>query len=291
MSQPPSNGPYEGQPADMPPQGPYTGGQPPVNPPTGGQPPMAPPPGDPHVNPYGQPGMPPQGAYTGGQPPMGPPPGDPYGYGPPPGDPYGYPYGQPGMPPQRKKTSPWLFVGLGCAGLFVLGVVAVVLIALVFNGSEPTEPSTPQVSSGSEEPAQPEDPPVDNPDMHQIGEEFTHEGMTYVITGVEVVDEYRGSTPSGEYLVVSMDVASATSGSEWFWMDEQRVYTADGTWYEEDYDLTNEANGGVSVIVDSGDGFTSVAIPFDVPDADAITHMGVSSETYGGNETDVALSW
>ncbi|PDP86227.1 hypothetical protein CQJ94_20655 [Glycomyces fuscus] len=56
---------------------------------------------------------------TGWQPPAGPPP--PHGSGRP---------GEPGGPGGR---SPWLFLGLGCGGLFLLGVVLVLLVVFVFD--------------------------------------------------------------------------------------------------------------------------------------------------------------
>ncbi|MEV2276040.1 hypothetical protein AB0I72_10675 [Nocardiopsis sp. NPDC049922] len=316
MSQPPPNDPYQGPPPGMPPQGPHTGGQPPMGPPTGGQPPMGPPPGGPGMpgdpynqgDPYGHGGDPyNQGGAPYGQPgdPYAQQHGDPYAqqhgnpYAAPPVDPYGNPYGQ--QPPQQKKKSPWLFLGLGCAALFVIGVVLVVLLVVVFNGndSDPSvAPRDPGENSqdndpGVEDPEAPEapaDPEIDTSGMETIGDEFEHEGLTYVVTGVDVVDELQGYTPAGEYLVVEIDVADPDGSSTSFWMDEQHVYEDDGTQYEEDYDLTREINGGsVFVSLDAGGAFSSVTIAFDVPDASAITHMGVSSETYGGNETNVSL--
>ncbi|MFI6577632.1 hypothetical protein ACIBFB_17710 [Nocardiopsis sp. NPDC050513] len=292
--------------------GPPTGGQPPMGPPTGGQPPMGPPPGGPGMpgapgdpynpgDPYGHGGDP----YNQGGAPYGQP-GDPYAqqhgdpYAAPPVDPYGNPYGQ--QPPQQKKKSPWLFLGLGCAALFVIGVVLVVLLVVVFNGDDPSvEPRDPGGTSqneepGGEEPQEPADPDepaapeIDTSDMWTVGSEFEHAGLTYVITGVDVVDELEGYTPTGEYLVVEIDVADAEGSASWFWMDEQHVYEADGTQYEEDYDLTRQLNDDSAYVTLGDEGeFSSVTVAFDVPDASAITHMGVSSETYGGNETNVSL--
>ncbi|WP_327084670.1 hypothetical protein [Nocardiopsis sp. EMB25] len=327
MSQPPSNGPYQGPPPGMPPQGPHTGGQPPMGPPTGGQPPMGPPPppggagipgapGDPygHGNdpyghggdpynqggsPYGQPGAPYAQHGTG---PYGAPPhGDPYAA--PPIDPYGNPYGQ----QQPKKTSPWLFLGLGCAALFVIGVVVVVLVSVVFTGEDPqtVEAREPGGAAdtdepGLEEPAEPEEPeepeepagPVPDPsDMEAVGSEFEYDGMSFTVTGVDVVDELNGTGADGEFLVVEIDVADTSgTGSSWFWMDEQHVYTADGTQYGEAYDLTQEINGDIYEVLDPNGAVSSVTIAFDVPDADEISYMGLSTETYGGNETYVSLA-
>ncbi len=74
------------------------------------QPPMGPPPG----------GMPP----TGWQPPAGPPPAPGFGRSGPP---------SPGEPGGSRERSPWLFLGLGCGGLFLIGVVLVLLIVFVFD--------------------------------------------------------------------------------------------------------------------------------------------------------------
>ncbi|OLT24213.1 hypothetical protein BJF83_06935 [Nocardiopsis sp. CNR-923] len=254
--------------------------------------------GDPYNQggaPYGQPGDPYAQQHA-----------DPYGqhhgdlYAAPPVDPYGNPYGQ--QHPQQKKKSPWLFLGLGCAALFVIGVVLVVLLVVVFNGNDSrVEPRDPGANAQNDEPggedpedpANPEEPAdseIDTSDMWTIGSEFEHAGLTYVITGTDVVHELQGHTPTGEYLVVEIDVADAEGAASWFWMDEQHVYEADGTQYEEDYDLTRQLNANSAYVVLGDEGeFSSVTIAFDVPDAGAITHMGVSSETYGGDETHVSL--
>ncbi|WP_157982537.1 DUF4352 domain-containing protein [Nocardiopsis sp. FIRDI 009] len=325
MSQPPPHDPYQGPPPGMPPQGPHnTGGQPPMGPPTGGQPPMGPPPppppggpgipgspGDPYGHdPYGHGGDP----YNQGGSPYGPPGGphpqqgaDPYGAPPqgasyaaaPPIDPYGNPYGQ----QQPKKTSPWLFLGLGCAALFVIGVVVVVLVSVLFNGDdaqtvEAREPSDQSeaidpLDEEPEEPVEPEEPAgpgVDTSDMETVGSEFEYDGMSFTVTGVDVVDELNGTEADGEFLVVEIDVADASgTGANWFWMDEQHVYEADGTQYEEAYDLTQEINGDVYQVLDPGGAVSGVTIAFDVPDADDITYLGLSTQTYGGNETYVSL--
>ena len=106
-----------------------------MDPHSGGQPPMGPPPGG---MPHG--GMPPGGMPHGGMPPGGP--GGPYGAGPYGGDPYGGapgpgyggdPYGGqyaggqygPPTPPPSKGGGPWLWISLGCGGLFVIGVALV----------------------------------------------------------------------------------------------------------------------------------------------------------------------
>src|SRR5699024_11664351 len=104
-----------------------------------------PPGGDPYGGQYGPPG----GDPYGGQ--YGPPGGDPYGgqYGPPGGDPYGGQYGPP--PQQQKKTSPGLWVGLGCGGLFVIGVALVVLVFVVFVPDESGSDYRAEEAGGPEE--------------------------------------------------------------------------------------------------------------------------------------------
>lgn len=309
MSQPPPNGPYPGQPGQ------------PGQPPTGGQPPMGPPPGGP--------GGPPPPGGPGGPPPGGPPPGGPGGYGPPGGDPYGSgpygapggdpyagqygdpyggqygppggdPYGQYGQPQQpQKKTSPWLWVGLGCGGLFVIGVVLVVLIAFVFSpdsddsgsggGSSSEENETEEEGTGGE--GTEEGGGSENTtNLPGIGEEVEHDGMYFTVTDVEPhLTQIDGDRPSGEYVIVHIDV-SAVNGTDLFWADEQHVYTSTGEQIEEDYFVTQGLNNGMGIDVDSNS-VTSVQIAFDVPDSNDLEYIGLSTQTFGGNEVDIALNF
>jgi len=284
MSQPPSNNPYPGQPGPPDPSGqPPTGGQPPMGPPpppggTGGQ--YGPPGGDPYGGQYGPPG----GDPYGGQ--YGPPGGDPYGgqYGPPGGDPYGGQYGPP--PQQQKKTSPWLWVGLGCGGLFVIGVVLVVLIFVVFVPDESGSNYRAEEDEGTEEGGGSEN----TTGLPGIGEEVEHDGMYFTVTDVETgLTQIDGERPRDEYVIVHIDV-STVSGSEIFWADEQHVYTESGEQIEEDYFVTSDLNNGMGIDVDSRS-TQSVQIAFDVPDSQELEYIGLSTETFGGNEVDVALDF
>ena len=250
MSQPPPNGPYPGQP--------------------------------------GQPGQPP----TGGQPPMGPPPpGGPGGHGAPGGDPYG---GQYGPQPPPKKTSPWLWVGLGCGGLFVIGVVLVVLIAFVFSpdsSDNRSENGSSSEENGSEEEDTEGSGGSENTtNLPGIGEEVEHDGMYFTVTDVEPgLTQIDGSRPSGEYVIVHIDVSSV-SGAGLFWADEQHVYSSTGEQTEEDYSVTQGLNSGMGIDVDSNS-ITSVQIAFDVPDSNDLEYIGLSTQTFGGNEVDIALNF
>lgn len=253
---------------------------------------MGPPPGGPGG--YGAPGGDPYGSG-----PYGPPGGDPYGgqYGPPGGDPYGGQYGPPQQP--QKKTSPWLWVGLGCGGLFVIGVVLVVLIAFVFNsdsgddggsgGSSSEEQGTDE--GGTEEDDTDEGGGSENTTgLPGIGEEVEHDGMYFTVTDVEPgLTEIDGERPSGEYVIVHIDV-STTSGTGIFWADEQHVYSSTGEQTEEDYFVTQGLNSQMGIDVDSNS-ITSVQIAFDVPNSNDLEYIGLSTQTFGGNETDIALNF
>ena len=261
MNQPPPQGPHEGPPHGMPP--------------TGGQPPMGPPPG----------GMPPGGPPPGGQPPMGPPPGDPYG-GPPPGDPYGNPYG-PSAP--QKKTSPWLWVSLGCGGLFVIGLVLVLVLVFVVGDTESDSGTGSGTSSGDDGPGSGD---RTNPDMPGMNENVEHGGMVFTVTGIETgITEVEGHRPQGEYAVVDVRVLPEDDVPITFWLDEQHLYTDSGEAISEDYLVTMEyaGFGGMDVDVDPG-GSEDVSIVFDVDDASEISHNGLSAETFGGNEVDIDVT-
>ncbi|MEU3017298.1 DUF4352 domain-containing protein [Nocardiopsis sp. NPDC007018] len=330
MTQPPPHGqdPYQG-----PPYGSSTGGQPPMGPSTGGQPPMGPPPGG--MPPGGMPpmgpppgGMPPggmpPGGMPGGPPPMGPPPGgmppggpggpyggDPYGPGPGPefgGDPYGGQYGPP-TPPPSKGSGPWLWISLGCGGLFVIGVALVVLLVFFFadnegggdggggttGGTEETEGTDGTDGSGGSTGGDTStglgNAERSNPDLPGMGEEVEHNGMLFTVTEVETgVTEVGSFTPYGEYVVVWVEVAPAGSDPITFWRDEQNLYTYDGTAIGEDYAATLEFSSEMmNVSIDPGDSLV-VPIVFDVDDASDISYMGLSAETFGGSEVEVDVT-
>ncbi|MET9712405.1 DUF4352 domain-containing protein [Nocardiopsis alba] len=283
MSQPPYNGPHQG-----PPPGGMT--------PHGGQPPMGPPPG----GPYG--GMPPGGPPPGGMPPGGPP-GDPYG-GPPPGGPYGPP------PPGKKKTSPWLWVGLGCGGLFVIGVVLVVLLVFVFGNTDRHEEggggsggdtggtSDGGGNSGGGGSSAAGDTSTglgnserSNPDLPAAGEPVEHEDLRYTVTRIETgVTDVSGITPNGQFVVVTVQVESLDESAFTFWRDEQHLYTYSGEAIEEHYTATDAYdNEPMSVVLNVGEP-VEATIVFDVDDPSEISTMGLSGETYGGNEVEVDMT-
>jgi hypothetical protein len=160
----------------------------------------------------------------------------------------------------------------------------VVLIAFVFNDRGESGGSTTTVTTESPEEGSGES----GGGGGGTGEAVEHNGILYTITGTEVTDEVGSYTADGEYVIVHLDVAYA--GTDTFWRDEQHLYTSSGEQFEEDYDATGTL--GDSMWSDlPGDGTpVSLSIVFDVPSAADITHIGLSSETYGGDEIEVEIS-
>ncbi|MFC9940269.1 hypothetical protein [Nocardiopsis alba] len=229
------------------------------------------------------------------------PPGDPYG-GPPPGGPYGPP------PPGKKKTSPWLWVGLGCGGLFVIGVVLVVLLVFVFGntdrnegdggGGDTGDTSDGGGNSGGGGSSAAGDTSTglgnaerSNPDLPGFNEPVEHEDIRYTVTDIETgVTDVAGITPSGQFVVVTLEVESLDSLAFFFWRDEQHLYTYSGEAIEEHYEATGSYDGEpMSVDLEVGEP-VEVSIVFDVDDPSEISTMGLSGETYGGNEVEVDMT-
>lgn len=222
--------------------------------------------------------------------------------GPPPGGPYGQ--------PQPKKSSPWLWISLGCGGLFVIGVVLVVLLVFVFgdsgegeggsaegsgSGSEGTGEDENGTGSGSGSGADTEsglgNETRSNPDMPGIGETVEHDGLRFTITQIDAgLPEAGDHTPLGEYVAVWIELEPAGSASDDFWRDEQHLYTYDGQEIEEDYDATGDYTED-SMLIDLQPGESyETAIVFDVEDPSQISHMGLSAETLGGNEVEIDVT-
>lgn len=249
-------------------------------PPGGGQPPMGPPPPG---------GMPPGGPYG----------GDPYG-----GNPQGGQYGAPYPPPQETKgSSPWLWISLGCGGLFVIGVVLVVMLVFVFADSEDNSSSSSSGPSGSEgaegsgsgggsTSSGLGNEERSNPDMPGLGEQVEHNGMLFTIVEVETgVTDVSYFTPIDEYVVMHIEVEPAGSDQITFWRDEQHLYTYSGRDISEDYGATMSYDSNVSMGVDIAPGGSEVvAIVFDVEDPSEISHMGLSAEILGGDEVNVDVT-
>ena len=216
--------------------------------------------------------------------------------GPPPGGPYGQ--------PQPKKSSPWLWISLGCGGLFVLGVVLVLLLVFVFSDSGEDEGgSTGGSGSGSEgtgengtgSGADTEsglgNETRSNPDMPGIGETVEHDGLRFTITRIETgLSEVGTYTPMGEYVVVWLEIEPAGSSYDDFWRDEQHLYTYDGQAIEEDYDATGDhTEDSMLISMEAGESHET-SIVFDVEDPSEISHIGLSTETLGGNEVEVDVT-
>jgi hypothetical protein len=220
---------------------------------------------------------------------------------PPGGDPYGAPYPGGPQPSQPKKTSPWLFVGLGCGGLFIIGIVLVVIIVFVANGNEdPSGGGTGTDSGTSSGPdaggdTEPQAGTPNGPTGGTIGDSVEHEGI--IFTPLEIEGPFTSLdlsgqtyTPNGEYVILWLEVEAA-SGSETFWRDEQHLYTSSGQAIEEDYEATGSLDQSTTMSLTLSPGSpVETGIIFDVPDADDLESIGLSAETYGGNEVEVQLN-
>ncbi|WP_150238535.1 DUF4352 domain-containing protein [Nocardiopsis quinghaiensis] len=218
------------------------------------------------------------GPDSGDQPPMGPPPP---GLGPP--GPHG-PAGPPGFPPPQdprgpESTSPWLFVSLGCGGLFVVGVVLVLLIVFVLDDRGEDTGGAGGTGGGTDTPT--------TTDTPGVNETVEHDGILLTVTGTEVTDEIDDHRPLGEYLIVHIDVADAGVGE--FWRDEQHVYTSSGERIEEDYGATLELQSPIWQDLPADGSPVGVSIAFDVESAADVSHIGLSSRFRGGNEVEVDL--
>ncbi len=187
-----------------------------------------------------------------------------------------------GSPPSRDprgpgRASPWLWIGLGCGGLFVLGVVLVVLIAFVLDdrGQDGDAPE----SGGTGAPTTTAAP--------RMNDTVEHDGILFTVTDTEVTDEIGDHSPLGEYLIVHIDVANA--GVDEFWRDEQHVYTSSGERVEEDYGATLKLKSPIWQDLPVDGTPVGVSIAFDVESASDVSHIGLSSRFRGGNEIKVAL--
>lgn len=216
-------------------------------------------------------------------PPGGMPPGGPFG-GPPPG---GLP---PGGPEPPRQSSPWLWISLGCGGLFVIGVVLVLLLVFVFAGGDDGEDdgggaSAPTGTGLGREVRS-------NPDLPGVGEPVEHGGLRLTVTDVEAGHEsLHGFAPIGEFVVVYVEVAPTRNDYTSFWRDEQNLYTYDGARVEEHFDATWTHGGEDDMLIMLSPGRTyETSIVFDVDDPAEISHIGLSAQTNGGNEVNVDVT-
>ncbi len=259
-------------------------------------------------------GPPPPGGFPPGGPggPGGPYGGDPYGapggpgYG---GDPYGGQYagGQygPPTPPPSKGGGPWLWISLGCGGLFVIGVALVVLLVFFLSDDGGDDPYGGGSSGGTSESEESEgtgeasgntstglgNEERSNPEMPGVGEEVSHNGMAFTITEIEVDADVPGHTPYGQYVVVYVNVTPDGNEDIEFWRDEQHLYTYDDEAIQEDYVATESFDSNLKMDVDLAPGESEVApIVFDVDDPADISYMGLSAEFLGGDEIEVDVT-
>lgn len=228
---------------------------------------------------------------------QGPPYGMPPGGGRPPTGPWppGAPYGGHHPPRGVGRTSPWVWISLGCGGLFLVGVVlvGVLLLAVADSGDESSgSGSASESETGGGTSSGLGDEERSNPDMPGLGEQVEHEGMLFTIVEVETgVPSVGYHSPVHEYVVMHVEVAPAGSGAVEFWRDEQHLYTYSGRQIPEDYTATRDHEHGVPMGVEIFPGESRVVtVVFDVQDPSEISHMGLSAEFLGGNEVYVDVT-
>ncbi|MFL1379661.1 DUF4352 domain-containing protein [Nocardiopsis protaetiae] len=189
------------------------------------------------------------------QPPHHPPP--PYGHGPHPG----YP-GRPGHPPAppagRKKSSPWPWIGAGCAGLAVLVIIA--LVAVVFF-----------VSSND-----------DRGGTFAVGERFEVKNVQYTVTSVQtdkgsIANASGHHKPQHAYTVITVTVEN-TGFRPAVWVSNDIGLYSGGIRYASNSQVAESIQlGSTRQTLDPGDR-VSVTVVFDVPDSSQSTHLILSPE-------------
>lgn len=220
---------------------------------------------------------------------QGPPRGmTPPGGGPPTGPPPpGGPYGGRVPPPAVGGTSAWVWISLGCAGLFAIGIalVGVLLFVVADNGDE-SSGSASDSGNGSGTSSGLGEEERSNPDLPGLGEQVEHAGVLFTIVEVETgVPSVEYHSPVHEYVVMHVEVEPAGSEAVEFWRDEQHLYTYSGHQIPEDYNATRDHEDGVPMGVEVSPGEPRVVtIVFDVRDPSEVSHMGLSAEFLGGNE-------
>lgn len=126
-------------------------------------------------------------------------------------------------------------------------------------------------------------------DMVPMGDTATRDPMEFVVTDFETDVSVSGANPSGEFVAVTVEVTNVGTVQRSFWSDEQNIYLEDGTaeGYAED---AHESYGGSWYDDVASGSMEEVTIVFDVPSASEVSHIGLSSETYGGDEVNVDLT-
>ena len=191
-------------------------------------------------------------------------------HGPP--TPSGVPSGGPSRP---QGTSAWVWIGL--------------LLLFVFAREDDGEDA-----GGSSAPA---DTGLghrvrSNPELPGVGEPVEHRGLRLTVTDIETGHEsLHGFVPIGEFVVVYVEVEPIQDAHTGFWRDEQNLYTYDGTRVQEHFDAT-WAHGGEDdmLIMLSPEQKHRTSIVFDVDDPAEVSHIGLSTQTNGGDEVNVDVT-
>lgn len=126
-------------------------------------------------------------------------------------------------------------------------------------------------------------------DLVPMGDTAYRDPFEMVVTDFETGVDIPGSTPSGEFVVLHLEVTNTGSSERSFWADEQTIYLNDGT--SSGYASTpHEDNGGEWYDDVAPDETVETSIVFDVSSASDVDYVGLSAETFGDNEINVEVS-
>jgi hypothetical protein len=260
-----------------------------------------------------------------GAPSQGPPYGSPYGppsngspYGAPPpsnahGAAYGFPPGQ--QPPTQNGSGgggavKWLVIGcLGCAGIAVLGFLALILLAALGGGGDgPTPTSTTSVETGVSDgggeatDAAEEEAPDDESEDEKAPDDDSGEekapadpaGVTAETGAVKVTvlstertqelqDSLWESTTSNEYVVIDISYTNKSSESLDLWANDIVLVDSEGKEYEANTDVSLAVETPI-IIEEINPGLTiEGTLVYEVPPGTEFTELHFE-ESYGTGE-------
>lgn len=232
--------------------------------------------------------------------------GSPYGAPPPtasPGAAYGF---QPGQQPPTKNESgsggvvKWLVIGcLGCAGIVVLGFLALILLAVLDGGGDDETPtSTTSVETGvSDGGGEATDAGAEKSPDDESGEEkapadpadVTVETDAVKVTVLsiertqELSDSLWESTTSNEYVVIDISYTNKSSESLDLWANDIVLVDSEGKEYEADTDVSLAVESPI-IIEEINPGLTvEGTLVYEVPPGTEFAELRFE-ESYGTDE-------